>query len=202
MTTVSRLILKDGFMRISVALSSLAALGLASACDRLAGGVDPAATIPENELPESVAQLDAQIGKAQEIVALAGDLTLVGRLSSEAALERSVDPDVRALAEWSAGAYRVLEEALTVASGAAVLAPPQAVPSPALAERLETLPVSPGADFDRLYLALQSDLLSEAQGPLETYSRDGTIEPLKIFASEALPQIKDVQSRVNVLTKR
>lgn len=189
-------------MRISIALSSLAALSLASGCDRLGGPIDPAASIPENELPEPVAELEAQIGKAQEIVALAGDLTLTGRLSSEAALERSGDPDVRALAEWSAGAYRVLEDALTVASGAAVLAPPQAAPSPAMAARLDALPASEGAEFDRLYLALQTELLAGAQPPLETYSRDGAIEPLKVFASEALPQIRDLQSRVNALSKR
>jgi predicted outer membrane protein len=189
-------------MRISVALSSLAALGLASACDQVGGGSDPAAAIPENELPEPVAQLDAQIGKAQEIVELAGDLALAGRLSSESALERSGDPDIRALAEWSAGAYRNLEDALTVASGAAVLAPPPPAPSAALAARLESLPASQGEEFDRLYLALQTELLSGAQGRLEAYSRDGSIEPLKVFASESLPQIRDVQSRVNALSNR
>jgi hypothetical protein len=89
-------------MRISVALSSLAALGLASACDQVGGGSDPAAAIPENELPEPVAQLDAQIGKAQEIVELAGDLALAGRLSSESALERSGD---RARRLWIVQAY-------------------------------------------------------------------------------------------------
>jgi predicted outer membrane protein len=95
-----------------------------------------------------------------------------------------------------------LEDALTVASGAAVLAPPPPAPSAALAARLESLPASQGEEFDRLYLALQTELLSGAQGRLEAYSRDGSIEPLKVFASESLPQIRDVQSRVNALSNR
>jgi hypothetical protein len=187
-------------MRVSLLLATVAALGLTSACDRDQGGGDKTSAIPEDKLPKSVAELDAQIRDAQDIVATSGEVILAARISSETVSQRAMSPDLRAFALSSVEAYRSLDEALTVAAGAAVLAPPPSELGQDTAARIEALSSADQTSVDALYLALQSDLLSQASKRLETYARDGAIEQIKVFASEALPQVRELNDKLDALS--
>ncbi len=183
-------------MRFALAqYASLAAsLVILAACDAKSGGgkIDPSAPVAEADLPASVAELDVQIKEAQDFVTAAGQATLVELRTSEMAIERAANADVKAFAQSMIDQNRAISDSLTAAAGGAALALPPDVLDDFHMRRINDLAEGDGdADFDADYMAVQVDAHADAIKVFEAYVKDGDIPQMKTFAEESLPLLRE-----------
>ena len=111
---------------------------------------------------------------------------MFGVQSSELALRKSGNPQVRAFAQHVVRDHTALSQGLTQAlAGAKVDVTPPASLDPEHQQLIDTLQASTGADFDRNYLKMQMDAHQDALRTQVDYRLHGGNAKLQDFAAKA-----------------
>jgi putative membrane protein len=111
---------------------------------------------------------------------------MFGLQSSELALRKSGNPQVRAFAQHVVRDHTVLSQGLKQAlAGAKVDATPPSSLDPEHQQLIDTLQASTGADFDRNYLKMQMDAHQDALRTQVDYRLHGGNAKLQDFAAKA-----------------
>jgi putative membrane protein len=172
--------------------ASLAALAFA-ACGDTTPDVAETTTTPTETMPTTTATVDteAAIREGQEFVNAAGQAGVVEIRTSEMALEKSQNADVKAFAQKIIDEHRAAGDKLNAAASAAALAAPPSTLDDFHMRRINDLVETDGdEDFDNDYMALQVDAHNDAIKLFEDYSKDANAVPqLKMFADETLPTL-------------
>ena len=123
--------------------------------------------------------------------ATAGQAGMVEIRTSEMALEKSQNADVKAFAQKIIDDHKAADEKLKAAASAAALAMPPATLDDFHMRRINDLVETDGDDdFDADYMALQVDAHNDAIKLFEDYSKDpNAVAQLKAFADETLPTL-------------
>ena len=119
--------------------------------------------------------------------------------SSELALERATNDDVRAFAEQMVADHTLAGENMKVAAEADGIEPPAAMMAKEQA-KLEELQSSEGEAFDEAYLAAQTGAHEEAVALFEAFSTQEEESALRDFAAETLPTLQTHQTGVHGLS--
>lgn len=156
--------------------------------------------------PVAIAQTAAP-AKAEDVAKAATDPAAFARVaassnmleieSSTLALERSQNADVRAFAQKMVDDHTAAGEKMQAVAQDAELEVPAEM-NDADKESLQAL--QDAQDFDRAYLDLQVKAHDEAVTLFETFAAEGEQGPLRSFAEETLPTLKDHQGHVRSLT--
>jgi putative membrane protein len=181
-----------------ISAASLAALALAACGDNpnndLAAN-DTTVTAPETPTDPAAApttaDADASIREAQDFVNAAGQASLAEIRTSEMALQKSKNADVKAFAQKMIDDHKAAGEKLKAAASAAALAAPPETLDDFHMRRINDLVETDGdEDFDADYMSLQVDAHNDAIKLFEDYSKDSaTISQIKMFADESLPTL-------------
>ncbi len=168
--------------------ASLAALSLAACGDKSSELVSNTPSDPSIAAPAST-DVEASIREAQDFVNAAGQAGLVEIRTSEMALEKAKNAELKTLAQKIIDDHKAAGDKLKVAASAAALAPPPETLDDFHMRRINDLVETDGdEDFDADYAALQVDAHNDAIKLFEDYSRDTDALPqLKMFADDALP---------------
>lgn len=137
-----------------IGAASLAALALAACGDNMsANNATPALDLAT--VDTASADVEANIGKAQDFVNAAGQAGLVEIRTSEMALEKSTSPDVKAFAQLMIDQHKAAGDKLKAAASATALAMPSETLDDFHMRRINDLVETDGdADFDADYAAL------------------------------------------------
>jgi putative membrane protein len=171
------------------AAASFAALALA-ACGDKTGDELAANETPTAEAP-APADAEAATREAQEFINAAGQASLVEIRTSEMALEKAKNADLKSFAQKMIDDHKANGEKLKAAASAAALAPPPETLDDFHMRRINDLVETDGdQDFDADYAALQVDAHNDAIKLFEDYSKDtDSVAQLKAFADESLPTL-------------
>ncbi len=168
---------------------SVAALGLAACGDGNSDLVTAEPTVETASADPAAAENAAR--EAQDFVNAAGQASLVEIRTSEMALEKSTDADVKAFAQQMIDHHKAGIDKLKAAASAAAMQPPPSVLDDFHMRRINDLVETDGdADFDADYAALQVDAHNDAIKLFEDYSKDAdATAQLKAYADESLPTL-------------
>lgn len=144
-----------------------------------------AAQSPSNPPPPPPASTGAWMPYLQ----IAGESDVYEITSSQIALKRSQNAEVRAFATMLIGHHTFTTNATLTAAKAAGLVPPPAVLGQGTRSQIDELLAAPAADFDRVYLAQQVPAHAQALAVQTAYSEQGDKEPLRVTAKAAIPII-------------
>jgi putative membrane protein len=178
---------------ILIGATSLAALAFAACGDNsndLATTTTPDTTMPD--ATASTVNPETALHDAQEFVNNAGQASLVEIRTSEMALQKSTNADVKAFAQMMIDQHKAAGEELKAAVAAAALAPPPETLDDFHMRRINDLTETDGdEDFDADYAALQVDAHNDAIRLFEDYSKkDGAVMQIKDFAMKTLPTLQ------------
>lgn len=164
-----------------VALATVLALGAAFAQEQV--------DIGRGENRE--ADLAMRVADAEQFVGIAGVGNNFEIQSSQVALERSQNADVRAFAEMMIADHTAMGEALAEAVSAAGLpfAPPNDIDT-GHAEKMDDIRTITADQFDRTYLRWQIQVHQVAVALFSGYSQNGDNEQLRQFAATGLPKVQ------------
>lgn len=171
---------------ILIGAASLAALAFAACGDNSS---DLATTDPTLETASAdPAAVENAAREGQDFINAAGQASLVEIRTSELALEKSTDADVKAFAQQMIDHHKAGIDKLKAASSAAALQPPADILDDFHMRRINDLVETDGdADFDADYAALQVDAHNDAIKLFEDYSKDpDATAQLKAYADETL----------------
>jgi putative membrane protein len=174
-------------------LTLLAAAGLAAISLAACGQNDELATTTTTTETTTTETADAEaaIREAQDFVNAAGQAGLVEIRTSEMALEKAKNGDLKTFAQKLIDDHKAAGEKLKAAASAAALAPPPETLDDFHMRRINDLVETDGdEDFDADYIALQVDAHNDAIKLLEDYSGNTkAVSQLKMFADESLPTL-------------
>lgn len=179
--------------------ASLAALGFAACGD---ANTDLATTDPTLETASADPAAMENAGReAQDFVNAAGQASLVEIRTSEMALEKSTNADVKAFAQTMIDHHKAGIDTLKAAASAAAMQPPPEVLDDFHMRRINDLVETDGdADFDADYAALQVDAHNDAIRLFEDYSKDtDATAQLKAYADENLPTLMTYKTQAEAL---
>lgn len=167
--------------------ASLAALALA-ACGDNASSVMSA---PTQAPPGATASGESAAREAQDFIDKAGQANLVEIRTSEMALEKSANPDVKTFAQMMIDQHKAALDKVKAAAQSGSLMAPAEILDDFHMRRINDLTETDGdADFDADYAALQVDAHNDAIRLFEDYAKDAKAEPaLKALADEMLPTL-------------
>jgi putative membrane protein len=172
-----------------LAAAGLAALSLAACGDK---SDDLAAnTVTPTTTDTATPNADATARKAQDFVNAAGQAGLVEIRTSEMALERAKNADLKTFAQKMIDDHKAAGEKLKAAASAAgLMAPPETLDDFHMRRINDLVETDGDEDFDADYAALQVDAHNDAIKTFEDYSKDAeAVSQLKMFADEALPTL-------------
>ena len=177
-----------------IGAASLAALAFAACGDKeLATDttLPPTDTATTTTVDTAAADPEASVREAQEFVNAVGQVGLVEIRTSEMALEKGKNAQLKTFAQKMIDEHKAAGEKLKAAASAAALAPPPETLDDFHMRRINDLVETDGdADFDADYAALQVDAHNDAIKVVEDYSKDTDAMPqLKAFADEVLPTL-------------
>ena len=159
------------------AATALAAVTLASAAAAQAPS-------PSNPPPPPPAPTTA----ALPFLALAGESDVFEISSSQTAVMRSQNPDVRRFATMLIDHHtRTSNVALAQAKAAGINPAPPPVLGPQKRAMLDQLMAAPAAEFDRVYMQQQVPAHEEALALHTTYAQSGDTPQLRTAAQGAIP---------------
>ena len=172
-----------------IGAASLAALAFAACGDNTPDVAETTTTTTETTT--ATVDAEAALREGQEFVNAAGQAGIVEIRTSEMALEKSKNTEVKAFAQKIIDDHKAADEKLKAASSAAALAAPPATLDDFHMRRINDLVETDGdEDFDADYMALQVDAHNDAIKLFEDYSKDvNAISQLKTFADETLPTL-------------
>ncbi|MGU3493894.1 DUF4142 domain-containing protein [Xanthobacteraceae bacterium A53D] len=149
--------------------------------------------------PQAEAQLTGTLSGPRfvETAAIAGLFEIE---TSKIALERSSNPEVKKFAEMMVDDHTRIAANLKIAAKAADgdMKVPDALDSGHDAV-LRKLKAATGADFDTLYVQIQTTAHEEAVGLFGAFSKDGDQSALKAFATETLPTLQKHLEHVKMI---
>ena len=168
-----------------LAAAGFAALALAACGEKtdVATTAEPTATATPNA--------EASARKAQDFVNAAGQAGLVEIRTSEMALEKGKNAELKTFAQKMIDDHKAANDKLKAAASAAGLMMPPETLDDFHMRRINDLVETDGdADFDADYAALQVDAHKDAIKVFEDYSKDiDAVSQLKMLADEALPTL-------------
>lgn len=174
-----------------ISAASLAALAFAACGDNTNDTL--AANTPADTTTVDTASVNNEtaIHDAQNFVNNAGQASLVEIRTSEMALQKSKNADVKAFAQMMIDQHKAAGEALKAAATAAALAPPPETLDDFHMRRINDLTETDGdEDFDADYAALQVDAHNDAIKLFEDYSgKTGAVMQIKDFADKTMPTL-------------
>ncbi len=165
----------------------------------LAGAALVAALVPfavlaqsaSSSYPSSPEQIQpATVTDPQEFTtkaAGAGDFEIQ---SSQLALTASQNADIKAFAQMMIDDHTKAAEGLKTAATAQGNITLPTGPDADTTAKLQQLKAATGADFDKLYVQMQTDAHVDAVALFSGYSRNGAAGPLKDFATQTLPTLQ------------
>jgi putative membrane protein len=174
------------FMLLGAA--SLAALTLAACGDNT--GAELTTPTTETALVDPAAAENAA-REGQDFINAAGQASLVEIRTSEMALEKSANADVKAFAQMMIDQHKAGIDKIKAAASSTAMMPPADVLDDFHMRRINDLVETDGdADFDADYAALQVDAHNDAIKLFEDYSKDSdATAQLKALADEMLPTL-------------
>lgn len=142
----------------------------------------PAATVPT---PSNEAAAPDFVAKAA-----AGDMFEIE--SSKIALKRATNAEVKKFARMMIEAHTKTTAALkkAIADSGQAITPPTALPDD-LQGKLDELNKVDLKDFDKAYMSDQVDGHQAALDLFQRYANDGTVQPIKDFATATAPIVQD-----------
>lgn len=187
-----------------IAGAAIAALSLA-ACGQPAddSAVAPAEAVTPDANPTATLPTAANEASAPDFVRLAGLNDMFEVQSSELALERSKNSDVRAFAQQMIEAHRQTTEDLktAIASAGAAMTPPATLDEE-MTDELNDLRETTVAEFDREYLEAQVEAHQAALNLMQRYAGDGDLPQLQAFAAATAPAIQQHLDRARALLEQ
>jgi putative membrane protein len=148
----------------------------------------------------TVAQTEPVIIEPEAFASIAVSSNMFEIESSQLALERASNRDVRAFAERMIEDHMAAGDKMKAAAQADGIDPPAAMAEQQQAE-LEELESAEGPAFDQAYLAAQVAAHDEAVSLFDTFSSQGEQGALREFAAETLPTLQEHQSAVHELAR-
>ena len=162
----------------------------------LAGVSVPAAAV----LPVPPQAAGTQQAQPYLFYAGAGDVFEI--TSSMVALQKSQNPQVRALASMLIDHHtQTTNQALMMAKNAGVMAPPPEL-SPMQKDMVGQLMAASGTSFDRLYLQQQVSAHQQALALNSGYARSGDVAALRQNAQAAVPIIESHLAQARALARQ
>lgn len=125
--------------------------------------------------------------QAMAYIRTAGESDLYEVTSSQIALQRTQNPELRAFATKLIDHHTMTTNATLTAAKAGRVAPPPAVLGPQKRAMIEQLNAQTGMDFDRLYIRQQIPAHEEALALHTNYARAGDVASLRASATAAIP---------------
>ena len=184
-----------------IAGAAVAALTLA-ACGQPANdtATAPAESVTPDANPAATLPTPADEASAPDFVRLAAQNDLFEIQSSELALERAQNPQVRAFAQEMIEAHRRTTRDLQTAIGSAGagLTAPTTLDEDMTGE-LNELREASAADFDKEYMEAQVDAHQRALNLMQRYANDGDRPELQAFAAATAPAIQQHLDRARAL---
>lgn len=168
--------------------ASLAALTLAACGDNTSAELTTPTT--ETALVDP-ASAETAAREGQDFINAAGQASLVEIRTSEMALEKSANADVKAFAQMMIDQHKAGIDKIKAAASSTAMMPPADVLDDFHMRRINDLVETDGdADFDADYAALQVDAHNDAIKLFEDYSKDSdATAQLKALADEMLPTL-------------
>ena len=181
--------LRDAVVLITGASSGV---GRATALAFAAVSAPVAAQMPPPSMEEAVRSAQPYLFKAGE-----GDVFEI--TSSQIALMRSRNPQVRAFATMLIDHHsRTTNSALAAAKAAGVMPPPPVL-TPENRIRIDALYAAPAADFDRTYISQQVPSHQSALALNSGYASGGDMPQLRANAKAAVPIITSHLARARAM---
>lgn len=171
-----------------LAAAGLAALSLAACGDKSGDMAANTAPMPtETATPNA----EASVQKAQDFVNAAGQASLVEIRTSEMAMEKGKNAELKTFAQKMIDDHKAAGEKLKAAASAAgLMAPPETLDDFHMRRINDLVETDGDEDFDADYAALQVDAHNDAIKTFEDYSKDtDAVAQLKLFADETLPTL-------------
>jgi putative membrane protein len=120
--------------------------------------------------------------------------------ASKLALQKTRNPEIRALAQKMIDDHTQSSDALAAATPAAMK--PAEDLDDAHRELLTQLQGASGDQFDHIYIAIQADTNTKVVTLYSDYSVNGSVTPLRTFANSILPTLDDhLQQIQNIAAK-
>lgn len=129
------------------------------------------------------------VGAWMPYLQIAGESDVYEVTSSQIALQRSRNPEVRAFATMLIDHHTTTTNITLTQAKAAGVAPPPAVLGQGARARIDQLMAAAPADFDHLFLQQQVLAHEEALAVQKAYADQGDKAPLRIAAKGAVPII-------------
>ena len=127
---------------------------------------------------------------AQPFLMMAAESDIFEITTSQIALMRSQNPDIRAFGTMLIDHHTTTTNTALAQAKAAGITPPPAVLQTVKRDMITQLMEAPAADFDRVFLTQQVPSHEEALALHTTYSRRGDTPQLRTASKAALPFVK------------
>ena len=128
--------------------------------------------------------------QAMPYVMAAGQSDLYEINSSQVALEKSQNPEIRRYAEMLIKHHQKTTAATMKAAAKAGITPPPPMLAPGAVTSVNELQTASAADFDRLYLGQQVPAHQAALDLHQSYAKDGDQSALRSSGRKAVPIVK------------
>lgn len=184
-----------------IAGAAIAALSLA-ACGQAAddNATAPAESVTPDANPAATLPTPADEASAPDFVRLAAESDMFEIQSSQMAVERAQNAEVKEFARMMIEAHNKTTadlKAAIQASGQAITPPTQ--PSEEIADELNDLRETAAGDFDKAYIDEQVEAHQEALNLMQRYAGDGDVPELQAFAAATAPAIQQHLDRAKAL---
>jgi putative membrane protein len=151
--------------------------------------------------PASADQIQpAGITDPQDFATKAGGAGMFEIQSSQLALTKSQNADIKAFAQKMVDDHTKAADELKTAAASQGVTVPAAMDADSTVN-LQKLQGASGADFDALYVQMQTDAHIAAVGLFAGYAQNGQAGPLKDYASKTVPTLKEHYDMVLKLPK-
>jgi putative membrane protein len=171
---------------ISWSISMFRPIFSAAAVALLMGG----AALGQAQTPPNADQIQpAGITNPQDFAAKAGPAGVFEVQSSQLALQKSQNADIKTFAQKMIDDHTMAADDLKAAAAKDGVSVPDALDADAT-ENLQKLQGATGADFDTLYVQMQTEAHIAAVGLYAGYAGNGTSGAIKDHATKTLPTLK------------
>lgn len=187
-----------------IAGAAIAALSLA-ACGQPAdrSATAPAESVTPDANPAATVPTMADEASAPDFVRLAAQSDMLEIQSSQMAVERAQNAEVKAFAQMMVDAHTKTTRDLKTAVEATgqPLTPPTTADQE-VTDELNDLRETAAADFDKAYIDLQVETHQKALNLMQRYAGDGDMPGLQAFAAATAPAIQQHLDQAKALQDR
>ncbi|MDP1875520.1 DUF4142 domain-containing protein [Phenylobacterium sp.] len=187
-----------------IAGAAIAALSLA-ACGQPAdqSATAPAESVVPDANPAATIPTPADETAAPDFARLAAQSDMLEIQSSQLAVERAQDAEVKAFAQMMVEAHTQTTRDLNTAiqaTGQQITVP--TTPDEDVTDELNDLREEAAADFDKEYIDLQVDTHQKALNLMQRYAADGDMPGLQAFAAATAPAIQQHLDQAKAIQDR